>query len=142
MATSTNIQTIRNSIATVLSDAGYTVYKYGANPDHAGRTFTVFGRVRASQDRNAMSDGRSQIVTVQLMTYRKEGGADETRAAAAETAVLNRVAEIETSLRADPTLSGAVLHTEPSTDLEVHVGADDDGWVFRADQTVEVRVLL
>lgn len=139
MAT-TQIAAVRTALASVISDAGYTVFKYGADPDHTGRTFTVVGRIAANQERLTMGDNRVEFLDVDLVTWHKEGGRSETAGASGETAVLARVSAIETDLRADPTLGAVVFNTEPSAEVELEVLADDDGWVFQATQTVEVEV--
>lgn len=139
MAT-THIAAVRTAVATVLSDAGHTVYKYGVDVDHAGRTWTVIGRVRAEQTRIAMSDAREERITVQLVTVHQEGGRSDTRAASGEATVLAVAAAVESDLRADPTLGGVALHSEPSTSTEVEFAADDNGWLARVNQTVEVLV--
>lgn len=139
MAT-TQIAQVRTALATVLSDAGHTVFKYGADPDHAGRTFTVVGSITVNQERLTFGDNRMEALEVELVTWHKEGGRSETAASAGETTILARVAAVETDLRADPTLGGVVFDSEPSTELALEVGADEDGWVFQATQTVEVEV--
>ena len=141
MAT-TSLASVRTALATVLSDAGYTVFKYGANPDHAGRTFTVIGQIRVEQEPLTFADNRVEFLEVELVTYHKEGGRSETAAAAAETTVLGVVSAIETDLRGDITLGGVVFNAEPATAYEVDVMADEDGWVFVARHTVEVEVHL
>ena len=141
MAT-TQIAAARTALATVLSDAGHTVFKYGADPDHAGRTYTVIAGVRAEQDQLAMGDRRVEVVDFELLTFNKYGGRTDTDGTAGEAEVLAIVASIETSLRADPTLGGVVFHTEPSTELELETMADEDGWVFVARTGVEVEVHL
>lgn len=139
MAT-TQIAAVRTALAATLSDAGHTVFKYGADPDHAGRTFTVIGSVTANQEQLTFGDNRMEVLDVELVTYHKAGGRSETAAAAGETATLARVAAVETDIRGDHTLGGVVFNAEPSTQLELEVFADEDGWVFQATQIVEVEV--
>lgn len=141
MAT-TQLKAVRDAVATVLSDAGHTVFKYGADPDHTGRTFTVIGQVTSEQTPLAFGDVRQEDIEVELVTYHKEGGRSDTAAAAGETTLLAAVAAIESDLRGDITVGGVVFNAEPSTRLEVETMADEDGWVFLARQTVDVEVHL
>jgi len=135
----TQIKAVRDAVALVLSDAGHTVYKYGADPAHAGRTWTWIAAVRSEQERLTMGNNRSESLTVDLVTVHLEGGRSDTAAATGETTVLDVVAAIENDVRVDATLGGVVFHAEPSTSLEVTVAASDDGWMFEVTHSIEVE---
>lgn len=136
----TSIKAVRDGLATVLTDAGHTVFKYGADPEHTGRTFVVFeSPIIAAQDELAFGDSRMEQVTVNLLVVNKSGGRSDTEAAAAETTLLGIVGDIEDDLRGDITIGGASFYANPSAELEVEVMADDDGWVFTCRMTVEVE---
>lgn len=136
----TAIQSVRNGLATVLTDAGHTVFKYGADPAHAGRTYTVVGQITSEQEPLTFGNNRVEFLEVELLTYHKEGGRSDTAAATGETAVLNIVGAIEDDLRGDITIGGAVFNSEPSSRLELETMVDEDGWVFLARNTIEVEV--
>lgn len=135
----TKISEVRTALATVLSDAGHTVYKYGADPAHTGRTYVVVGTIRSEQAPLAFGNVRQEDLDVELLIWHKAGGRSETQAAAGETVVLDIVDDIEDDLRGDITINGNVFNAEPSAALELETMADDDGWVFLARMTVEIE---
>lgn len=135
----TRIAEVRTGLATVLSDAGHTVYKYGADPDHTGRTYVVVGTIRSEQEPLAFGNVRQEDLEVELLIVHKAGGRSDTRAAAGETVVLDIVDDIENDLRGDITINGNVFNAEPSAALELEVGADEDGWVFLGRMTVAIE---
>lgn len=136
----TQIKAVRDALATVLSDAGHTVFKYGADPAHTGRTFVVFeSPIRSEQEPLTFGNNRLELVTVDLLVVHKAGGRNDTQAGAGETALLTVVNAIENDLRGDITVGAVVFNAEPSAALEVETMADDDGWVFTCRMTVEVE---
>jgi len=136
----TQIKAVRDALATVLTDAGHTVFKYGADPAHTGRTFVVFDSpIRAEQEPLTFGNNRVELVTVDLLIFNKAGGRSDTNAAAAETTLEGIVGDIEDDLRGDITVGGVVFNAEPSSSLETEVMADEDGWVFMARMTVDVE---
>jgi hypothetical protein len=138
MATTT-AAAVREAIALVIEAGGTTVFRYGAPAEHSGRTFTVISAVRWEQEQLSFGDNRQEALEVELVTFHKYGGSSDADAAVAEANVLEAAEDVETSLRADPTLGAVVFHSEPSSSGEITPMADEDGWVFQVTTTVDVE---
>lgn len=127
MATSV-IQTLRSNLRTQLvaraNLASVQVTRYTASAEDADWDEGIsLGQATADQDWLDVGGGREEVINLDFHIWVRKYGDGDTVAAAAETRALALLAEIESQLRTDITVNGAVLRAEvASYSIDVTAG--------------------